>query len=151
MLGGLHSSAAGANGWRQGFRSVATLGVLVSPVQETEPVPYDLVWSTSGGGILIRNYGTDHPALLASGSTVPCDWIAPAVMPAGLSEERLPGYAPDLNPLEMLWGNLKGQELANRSSANLAGAPAAVNLGMTRVRHSPQLAFAFLDHAGLSF
>jgi hypothetical protein len=27
--------------------------------------------------------------------------------------ERLPGYAPDLNPVEGLWANLKGVELAN--------------------------------------
>src|SRR5437899_2430393 len=31
-----------------------------------------------------------------------------------LRVEKLPGYAPDLNPVEPLWGNLKGQELANR-------------------------------------
>ena len=68
-----------------------------------------------------------------------------------LSEERLPGYAPDLNPVEMLWGNIKGQELANRCSANLAEAATALSQGMARVRHSQQLSFAFLDHAGLSF
>jgi transposase len=27
--------------------------------------------------------------------------------------ERLPGYAPDLNPIEMVWGNVKQVELAN--------------------------------------
>lgn len=68
-----------------------------------------------------------------------------------LREERLPGYAPDLNPVETLWSNIKGQELANRCSANLAEADAAVHQGMTRARQSQQLAFAFLDHAGLSF
>jgi transposase len=30
-----------------------------------------------------------------------------------LTVEQLPGYAPDLNPLEQAWGNLKSQELAN--------------------------------------
>lgn len=68
-----------------------------------------------------------------------------------LREERLPGYAPDLNPVEMLWGNIKGQELANRCSANLAEAATALRQGMARVRQSQQLSFAFLDHAGLSF
>ena len=27
--------------------------------------------------------------------------------------ERLPGYAPELNPVEGVWSNLKGQEFAN--------------------------------------
>ena len=27
--------------------------------------------------------------------------------------ERLPGYAPELNPAEQVWANLKGNELAN--------------------------------------
>jgi len=30
-----------------------------------------------------------------------------------LKTEMLPGYAPDLNPVELLWGNVKEQELAN--------------------------------------
>jgi DDE superfamily endonuclease len=69
-----------------------------------------------------------------------------------LREERLPGYAPDLNPVETLWSNIKGQELANRCSANLAEAATAVCQGMARVRrHAQQLAFSFLDHVGLSF
>jgi len=31
-----------------------------------------------------------------------------------LSMERLPGYAPDLNPIETMRRNIKGKELANR-------------------------------------
>jgi hypothetical protein len=69
----------------------------------------------------------------------------------GLSEERLPGYAPDLNPVEMRWGNIQGQELANRCSESLGEAATAVGQGMARARHSQQLSFAFLHHAGLSF
>lgn len=68
-----------------------------------------------------------------------------------LSVERLPGYAPDLNPIETLWGNIKGQELANRCAENLAELDIEVHNGMARVRQSPQLAFSFLQHAGLSF
>ena len=31
-----------------------------------------------------------------------------------LEVRRLPAYAPELNPVEGLWSNLKGRELANR-------------------------------------
>ena len=31
----------------------------------------------------------------------------------GSTVERLPAYAPELNPAEYLWANLKGRELAN--------------------------------------
>lgn len=65
--------------------------------------------------------------------------------------ERLPGYAPDLNPVETLWGNIKGQELANRCATDLAEVDQAVRGGMARVRRSRRLPFSFLKHAGLSF
>jgi hypothetical protein len=68
-----------------------------------------------------------------------------------LKVERLPGYAPDLNPVEPLWGNVKGHELANRCAENLGEVFDAVRGGMARVRKSRTLAFAFLKHAGLSF
>ena len=42
-----------------------------------------------------------------------------------LNVEMLPGYSPDLNPVEDLWGNVKGQELANRCVEGLADAEAA--------------------------
>jgi transposase len=64
--------------------------------------------------------------------------------------ERLPGYAPDLNPVETLWGNIKGQELANRCATDLAEVDQAVRRGMARVRRSRRLPFSFLKHAGLS-
>jgi hypothetical protein len=38
-------------------------------------------------------------------------WIA--TQRQWLLVERLPGYAHDLNPIEMVWGNVKAVELAN--------------------------------------
>ena len=63
---------------------------------------------------------------------------------------RLPGYAPDLNPTELVWGNVKGRELANLCADNLGEVERAVRTGLRRVRRAPTLAFAFLRHAGLS-
>src|SRR5207253_6527341 len=68
-----------------------------------------------------------------------------------LTVERLPGYAPDLNPVETLWGNIKGQELANRCADDLAEVEAAVRSGMARVEDSSKLPFSFLKHAKLFF
>jgi transposase len=63
--------------------------------------------------------------------------------------ERLPAYAPDLNPVEALWGNIKGTELANPCAENLDETLDAATDGIIRVRHR-RLAFAFLHQAGLS-
>lgn len=54
------------------------------------------------------------------------------------------------DPAEDLWGNIKGQELANRCVAGLGEAEASVRSGMERVRLS-KLPFSFLHHAGLFF
>jgi transposase len=68
-----------------------------------------------------------------------------------LRVERLPGYAPDLNPVEALWGNIKGREVANLCAANLGEATCAFRHGLVRVGRSCRLPFAFLRHAGLSW
>lgn len=70
---------------------------------------------------------------------------------AWLTVERLPGYAPDLNPVEAVWGNVKGQELANLCAQDLGESARALRRGMTRVRRRRNLGFAFLHHAGLFF
>jgi hypothetical protein len=64
--------------------------------------------------------------------------------------EPLPGYAPDLNPVEALWSNLKGVELANLAGDTLAEVTAAAERGIQRIRGTPHLAFSFLRHCGLS-
>jgi transposase len=66
-----------------------------------------------------------------------------------LTVERLPGYAPELNPVEGLWSNLKGQELANLCPDDLGVLDAAVTTGLVRVRRHRDLPLAFLRHAGL--
>jgi transposase len=58
-----------------------------------------------------------------------------------LTVERLPGYAHDLNPVEMVWGNVKD---------TIGQARAAAEAGLKRVSASSQLCFAFLGHTGLS-
>jgi transposase len=64
--------------------------------------------------------------------------------------ERLPAYAPELNPVEGLWSSLKAVELANLTSPTLAEVIDQAHRGIERVRCTPHLASSFLRHAGLS-
>jgi hypothetical protein len=67
-----------------------------------------------------------------------------------LQVEYLPAYAPDLNPTEGLWANLKGVELANLAGEGLNDIVAAAERGIQRIRGTHHLAFSFLRHCGLS-
>jgi transposase len=64
--------------------------------------------------------------------------------------ERLPGYAPELNPVEGLWSNLKGVELANLAADTVQEITAAAERGVQRIRGTHHLAYSFLRHCGLS-
>lgn len=68
-----------------------------------------------------------------------------------LSVQPLPGYAPDLNPVEIMWENIKGQELANLCAEDLTEVDCAIRDGMARVKDSDTLPFSFLNHAALFF
>jgi hypothetical protein len=68
-----------------------------------------------------------------------------------LTIEWLPGYAPDLNPTEGVWNNVKGREMANLCPDRMEEAVARFRRGLQRVAHTRQLPFSFLHHAGLSF
>lgn len=66
-----------------------------------------------------------------------------------LEVESLPAYAPELNPVELLWGNVKGQELANLCAADLSQVGRRLRRGLRRVAVHRTLPQAFLRHAGL--
>lgn len=68
-----------------------------------------------------------------------------------LSVVRLPAYAPDINPVESVWGNISGQELANRCADDLDPMVKGVRDGFARIHSQKDLPFSFLRHAGLSF
>jgi hypothetical protein len=67
-----------------------------------------------------------------------------------LTAERLPAYAPELNPVEYLWANLKDLELANLPTTTLAEVADATEEGIQRVCTSDSLVVGFLAHTGLS-
>ena len=47
--------------------------------------------------------------------------------------EWLPGYAPDLNPIQNVWGNLKSQELANLCSHTIDQVADIAEGGLDRI------------------
>jgi hypothetical protein len=67
-----------------------------------------------------------------------------------LTVERLPAYAPKLNPVEYLWANLKGAELANFAGDTVAEVADQAHHGIQRVCDSDSLVVGFLAHTGLS-
>ena len=75
------------------------------------------------------------------------DWVAD--QRDWLSIEQLPGYAPDLNPIEQVWGNVKSKELANLCADTIGEVSEAATKGLRRIRKDAPLCFAFLRHTGL--
>ena len=75
------------------------------------------------------------------------EWIASQQQ--WLSVERLPGYAPDLNPIEQVWGNLKSQELANFCRDTIGETAEQAEVGLNRIGSDAPLCLAFLRHTGL--
>jgi hypothetical protein len=64
--------------------------------------------------------------------------------------ERLPADAPELNPAEYLWANLKGVELANFAGDTVAEVADQARHGIQRVCDSDSLVLGFLAHTGLN-
>ena len=62
--------------------------------------------------------------------------------------EMLPGYAPDLNPDEGVWGYLKYKELKNVSCENLAQLRYEFVKARERLRHKKHIIKACFRHAG---
>jgi len=63
--------------------------------------------------------------------------------------ERLPAYAPDLNPDEGVWSYLKHVELRNICCFNLDHLHQQLNLAVLRLRRKPVLIQSFFEEAGL--
>lgn len=63
---------------------------------------------------------------------------------------RLPAYAPELNPVEGLWGWIKGTCLANVCEETLEPVVEHVRRGVRRLRRRADLPWAFLSRTGIS-
>jgi transposase len=104
-------------------------------------------------GELRKFLGGEKATLLWDGlpahrSTAMRAWLA--TQRSWLVTERLPAYAPELNPVEGLWSSLKAVELANLTSPTLTEVIDQAHRGIDRIRRTSHLAYSFLRHAGLS-
>jgi transposase len=74
-------------------------------------------------------------------------WIAE--QRSWLVVEQLPAYGHDLNPVELIWANLKASELANLCPDTIDEAALYADQGLDRIGDDADLPFAFLRHCGL--
>ena len=74
-------------------------------------------------------------------------WIAE--QRSWLRVERLPGYAPELNPVEGVWGNVKTKELANLCPDTVEEMEQAADDGLCRIGSDRDLCLAFLHQTPL--
>lgn len=102
---------------------------------------------------LHAHLGADKLTLIWDGlashrSKVMQAWIA--TQRDWLVVERLPGYGHDLNPVELVWANLKSSELANLCPDTIEEAAVHADAGLDRIGTDADLCFAFLKHCGLN-
>ena len=69
--------------------------------------------------------------------------------PDWLTEVRLPAYAPDLNPAEGAWANMKNG-LGNLAVRDVDQLAAVIKNRLKRIQYRPQLIDGFLAQTGLS-
>lgn len=67
----------------------------------------------------------------------------------GVRVERLPPYAPDLNPVEGAWQHLKHVEMRNLVCLDLEELHLELHLAIGRLRRKPRLIPSFFEGAGL--
>jgi transposase len=72
----------------------------------------------------------------------------PAGAAARVHQERLPGYAPELNPGEGAWNQLKRVELKNRCCQTIAELRWELGLAIRRLRRRPHLIAACFRQCG---
>ncbi|MBL8829991.1 MAG: transposase [Planctomycetaceae bacterium] len=69
---------------------------------------------------------------------------------SGLEFAWLPAYAPELNPVESLWGWSKYSDLANHVPDDTPRLPAVVRRSLGKPRRRPQLKRSFFHAAKLT-
>ena len=92
---------------------------------------FTVVWDRHGihsHAGLVRTFLGEHPEVVA---------------------EDFPGYVPELNPDEGVWGWTKYGRLANFAPADTRELRARVSAELTQLKVRPHLLYSFMDHTNL--
>jgi transposase len=90
-----------------------------------------IVWDGSNvhdRSTLVRTYLAEHPEIVA---------------------ERLPAYAPEMNPDELVWAWTKYSRLGNLAAYNTAALRDYIVTEMAYLRRHPEILASFIDHTDL--
>jgi transposase len=93
--------------------------------------PYTVIWdrgTVHDRSLVVREYLARHPEIVT---------------------EKFPGYAPDLNPDEMVWGYTKYGRLPNLGAANTWELRTQVGCELIELRYDSKLLASFVNHANL--
>jgi transposase len=106
----------------------ADVVVFLRHLQRWVPGPLVVIWDglQAHRSTEVKAYLADHPEILV---------------------EKLPGYAPDLNPEEGCHGAVK-KGLLNATPEDTPQLRKQANRGFARLRHRPDLILGFFHHAG---
>ena len=110
----------------------------------------DWCWHATGGDLADHAAVGQHLIWDNLGAHHAGDLHAWAATQPWLVLEYLPSYAPELDPVDGLWANLKGRELANRCCADRRELIATAQVGSIRARRDPDLRRSFLAGTGLT-
>src|SRR5512140_1052501 len=120
----------GRKGERRSMSEADYAGLITAAHQQLQ-APVILIWDRLNTHIsaVMRAFISSHPG-----------W---------LTEVRLPAYAPDLNPAEGAWANMKNG-LGNLAVRDVDQLAAIMKSRLKRIQYRPALIDGFLAHAGLT-
>jgi hypothetical protein len=101
------------------------------PLKRHIPGPMTILWDRSNvhdRSKVVRAYLAKHPEIVT---------------------EKFPGYAPELNPDESVWGHAKYARLANFTPADTAELRRVLLEELERLDQQPELLATFIRHAGV--
>ena len=120
----------GRKGERRSF-SEADYATLIAAAHQQLHAPIILIWD---------NLNTHISRQMRAFTDTHTDW---------LTVVRLPAYAPDLNPVEGVWAQMKNG-LGNLSAGTIDQLAATIKNRLKRIQYRPELIDGFLAQTGLT-